>query len=99
MMLIMRVIYVDFVFGLLRRGQEEIDVLPVLNKCDSMSKMFKEHPNKFIKTAEKDYLILNETFGDNFWDLVDDNVEFDIKQIRGSLFCFCWVVDKSVKVD
>lgn len=40
MMLIMRVIYVDFVFGLLRRGQEEIDVLPVLNKCDSMSKMF-----------------------------------------------------------
>lgn len=52
-----------------------------------------------MKTAEKDFLILNETFGDNFWDLVDDNVEFDIKQIRGSLFCFCWVVDKSVKVD
>lgn len=66
----------------MKKGQAEIDILPLSEDCDSMSILFEEHPENFRLFAKNDFDVLMEAYGGQInqrWDLTDPTKKKFIK--------------------
>lgn len=85
--------YIQLFFPLLKQGQAEVDILPTIEFCDSMSTNFDDNTVAFANFAKVEYDQLTKAYGDKMWDLTDPDKKKEIKELKGGLVCFCYLMN------
>lgn len=80
----------------MKQGRAELDILPLIDECDSMGKLFLHDSLAFKNYAKNDYNKLINAYGDQDWDLIDSSKQKIINNLKGGLVCYCYTIDEIV---
>lgn len=64
-----------------------------------MSVMFSKKPGAFANFAEHEYDILSQAYNKTELDLIDKTKKEVIRELKGGLVCFCYVLEGYVNSD